>query len=88
MKDLEAIIILAKEAAKQGHRPHYVLRMIAARMEPTQEGRVSYIQIERCLLRAFDVPLREARDIERWKGISEVGDLTDEDIDTLFFTVD
>ena len=79
----ENCVIAAQNAAHEGKRPHEILKLLLSNLEPKWPDHVPRIDIERCLIRAFDVPLRVARDIEPWKGFSEYGDVTDQDIDTL-----
>lgn len=79
----EDCIIIAQNAAHEGRRPHEILRLLLFHRELRYPDHVSRIDIERCLMQAFAVPLRVARDIEPWKGFTESGDVTDHDIDTL-----
>jgi hypothetical protein len=71
----EDIVRLAQEAAQKDSKPHQVLRIIAEKIKPEWENHIPYIQIEACLRRAFRIPLREARDIEDWRGLSKNGTL-------------
>jgi hypothetical protein len=76
-------VIMAQNAALAGNRPHEILKLLLSSLEPKWPDHVPRIDIERYLMRAFDVPLRVVRDIEPWTGFAESGDVTDHDIDTL-----
>jgi hypothetical protein len=82
-EDITDHVIAAQKVARSGDRPHQILRLLLARVEPNWPGHIPFIGIERCLMKAFDIPLREVRDIEPWKGFSEQGNASDQEIDDL-----
>lgn len=79
--DITDHVIAAQKAARNGDRPHEILKLLLARVEPRWPGRIPFIGIERCLMKAFAIPLRAARDIETWNGWSGRGDASDQEID-------
>jgi len=80
----EELVIAAQNAARAGKSFHEILALLRANVEPSWPGHVPFVAIEWCLIHAFDMPLRDGRDIERWNGFSDRGDWTDADIDDHF----
>lgn len=82
MSPLEQIE-LAQQAARANSRPSDILRLLLGRIQPRFEGHVPWIDIEACLVKAFNIPLREVRDIEGWVGFHADGNMDDDAIDQL-----
>ena len=74
-------IVFAREAAAKGLRPHDIVASIRDRMDERFGGKRSIIAIEACVMRAFSIPLREVRDIERWVGLFARGAWGDLELD-------
>lgn len=90
MDELTDYIIAAQQAAREGKRPHEILRLLLSQVKSNWPGHIPIVGIERCLMKAFDIPLWEVRDIEAWQGFRRRGTftdargmLTDAEVDTL-----
>lgn len=81
--DVSEHVLAARIAAQQGFQPHAILKLLLERMQPRWPESVPRIPIEVCLVKAFNISLREARDIEGWIGFEGTGTTTDQDIDRL-----
>lgn len=77
----EELVCVAHNAAQLGAPPHEIVAEVLSSAEPKWEGHIPLLDIEWCLVQAFDMPLRDARDIERWSRFSERGNWTDADVD-------
>jgi hypothetical protein len=84
--NITELIALAQDAARTGNAPHQILKRLMFHIQPEWEGQRPTITLEWCLVKAFQVPLRTARDIETWVGLYPVeGWLTDQEIDAILF---
>lgn len=79
----EELINMARWQAINGERPHNILKNILPLLERYYEGHIPRISMEVCLMRAFGVPLRYARDIEEWNGFWDKGSVSDDDVDRI-----
>lgn len=77
----EELVRVAHNAAQLGTPPHEIVAVLLSNAEPKWQGHIQLLDIEWCLVHAFDMPLRDARDIERWSRFSGRGDWTDADVD-------
>jgi hypothetical protein len=75
------IIFIARNAARNGQLPHQIVALIRDRMNARFGGSRSIVAIEACICQAFEIPLREVRDVERWIGLFPTGDWTDLELD-------
>ncbi len=81
--EIDDAIAIAQQAALSGQPPHAILQLVFTQIAPRYPGHIPWIDLEWCLVKAFNVPLRVARDIEGWTGIFPNGIFSNHDIDVV-----
>lgn len=84
MEGMEQHIEAIRNAAKTGQKPSEILVYLLHHLERRYVGHIPRIDMEYCLMKAFKIPLREARDIEGWVGFGDGGTITDDQINEMF----
>ena len=84
MNELADLIAFAQSMACKGQRPHELLLFLKHEIVSVGLSSALFVRLEWCLMQAFDIPLRVAREIECWSELSAEGTLSSADIDTLF----
>lgn len=69
-----------QQAAKEGKTIREILLLLRRCLQPSWSFELPVVLFEHFLMRAFQIPLRTAREIECWKGFSENGTLDDNEI--------
>jgi hypothetical protein len=77
---VQELVDVARRAAHIGQRPFQVLVLLRDGWKAKSNGQLSFVGFVRCVKTAFDIPLREARTVEEWQGLSERGRMSDEEI--------
>jgi hypothetical protein len=78
---VQELVDVMRRAAHTGQRPSQVLALLRDGWKAKHNGQFSYVGFVRCVKTAFDIPLREARTVEEWQGLSGSGRMRDEEVD-------
>jgi hypothetical protein len=78
----QSYVYQAQAAARRGHAPHEIVRLLQVALVATY-GAMYLIRLEVCLRYAFDIPLRDVRNIEDWQGFERSGTMNDHELDEL-----
>jgi len=81
--DMSKYIHATQKAAREGMPPHAILKVLLDQFRLLWPNLIPRVHIEICLVKAFNIPLMIAREIEPWKGFSQEGTITDQAIDEL-----
>ena len=78
---VQELVDIAHRAVLADHRPSQILKLIRDGWKAKTNEQFSYVGFVRCVKTAFDIPLRQARELETWNGLSVRGSMLDEDVD-------
>jgi hypothetical protein len=78
---VQELVDIARRVAPADQRPSQVLALLRDGWKAKYDGQFSYVGFIRCVRTAFDIPLRQARTLEEWEGLSGRGTMRDEDVD-------
>jgi hypothetical protein len=72
-----------RRQALSGAKPSDVLLYLFNSVDRKWEGHIPRVEIDYCLVKAFNIPLSIVRGIEPWSGFNDGGSFSDQEVDLL-----